>query len=48
MREAQVMDVADRAEVLRLGHRVAQFTRAEMTNENLVGAMTGALSAAAP
>jgi simple sugar transport system ATP-binding protein len=45
---AQVMDVADRAEVLRLGHRVAQFTRAEMTNENLVGAMTGALSAAAP
>lgn len=45
---SQVMEVADRAEVLRLGRRVAQFTAEEMTNENLVGAMTGALSAAAP
>jgi simple sugar transport system ATP-binding protein len=44
----QVVEVADRAEVLRLGRRVAQFTTDQMTDENLVGAMTGALSEAAP
>jgi simple sugar transport system ATP-binding protein len=38
-----VLAVADRIEVLRLGRRVARFTRAEATLENLVGAMTGAL-----
>ncbi len=36
-----VLAVADRIEVLRLGRRVARFTRAEATLENLVGAMTG-------
>jgi simple sugar transport system ATP-binding protein len=38
----EVLDVADRIEVLRLGERVASFTRAEATLESLVGAMTGA------
>ncbi|MGI8712881.1 MAG: ATP-binding cassette domain-containing protein [Solirubrobacteraceae bacterium] len=38
----EVLDVADRVEVLRLGQRVASFTRAEATLESLVGAMTGA------
>jgi simple sugar transport system ATP-binding protein len=38
----EVLDVADRIEVLRLGQRVASFTRAEATLESLVGAMTGA------
>ena len=40
----EVLEVADRIEVLRLGRRVATFTRAEATLESLVGAMTGALS----
>jgi simple sugar transport system ATP-binding protein len=39
----EVLEVADRVEVLRLGQRVAQY-RGEDTNvEQLVGAMTGAL-----
>jgi len=37
-----VMQVADRIEVLRLGRRVAQLTAAEATEEQIVGAMTGA------
>ena len=39
----EVMEVADRIEVLRLGERVARFTTADTTMEQLVGAMTGAL-----
>jgi simple sugar transport system ATP-binding protein len=39
----EVMEVADRVEVLRLGQRVATFKRGEATIEDLVGAMTGAL-----
>jgi len=38
-----VLKVADRIEVLRLGRRVAVFNRADATLEALVGAMTGAL-----
>lgn len=38
-----VLQVADRIEVLRLGHRVAQFDGKDVTGEQLVGAMTGAL-----
>jgi simple sugar transport system ATP-binding protein len=41
----EVLAVADRVEVLRLGRRVARFTAAESTVEELVGAMTGALAA---
>ncbi|WP_378739784.1 ATP-binding cassette domain-containing protein [Nocardia brasiliensis] len=40
----EVLAVADRIEVLRLGRRVARFTAADATLEQLVGAMTGALS----
>lgn len=36
-----VLAVADRVEVLRLGKRVARFARGEMTNERIVAAMTG-------
>jgi simple sugar transport system ATP-binding protein len=39
----EVMEVSDRVEVLRLGERVARFTTADTTMEELVGAMTGAL-----
>jgi simple sugar transport system ATP-binding protein len=39
-----VLKVADRIEVLRLGQRVAIFRREEATLESLVGAMTGALT----
>ena len=39
-----VLAVADRVEVLRLGERVAQFKTSEVTIETLVGAMTGAIS----
>jgi simple sugar transport system ATP-binding protein len=39
----EVMEVADRVEVLRLGQRVATFKRGDATMEDLVGAMTGAL-----
>ncbi|GAB3908090.1 ATP-binding cassette domain-containing protein [Kibdelosporangium lantanae] len=40
----EVLSVSDRVEVLRLGKRVARFTAAEATLEDLVGAMTGALT----
>ncbi len=36
-----VLDVADRIEVLRLGQRVARFARGEAQLEDLVAAMTG-------
>jgi len=39
----QVLEVADRVEVLRLGRRVARFNAAHTSVEELVGAMTGAL-----
>lgn len=39
----EVMAVSDRVEVLRLGARVAQLRTADVTVEQLVGAMTGAL-----
>jgi simple sugar transport system ATP-binding protein len=39
----EVMEVSDRVEVLRLGERVARFTTADASMEELVGAMTGAL-----
>ena len=42
----EVLEVADRVEVLRLGHRVAQFKAADTNVEELVGAMTGALDGA--
>ncbi len=38
----EVMAVADRIEVLRLGRRVAQFSTADTTPEQVVAAMTGA------
>jgi simple sugar transport system ATP-binding protein len=40
----EVLAVADRVEVLRLGRRVARFTAADATLADLVGAMTGALT----
>jgi simple sugar transport system ATP-binding protein len=40
----EVFEVADRIEVLRLGERVAQFRRADVTMEDVVGAMTGAIT----
>jgi len=40
----EVLAVADRIEVLRLGRRVARFAAADVTLEQLVGAMTGALT----
>jgi len=39
----EVLSVSDRVEVLRLGRRVASFTAADTTIEELVGAMTGSL-----
>jgi simple sugar transport system ATP-binding protein len=39
----EVFEVADRIEVLRLGERVARFKRGDVTMEDVVGAMTGAL-----
>ena len=39
----EVLEVADRVEVLRLGERVAQFERGDVSMEEIVGAMTGAL-----
>lgn len=39
----EVRSVSDRVEVLRLGRRVARFTTREVTIEDLVGAMTGAI-----
>ncbi|MFF7633399.1 ATP-binding cassette domain-containing protein [Kitasatospora sp. NPDC008050] len=40
----EVLSVADRVEVLRLGRRVARFRAADTTLEELVAAMTGALA----
>jgi simple sugar transport system ATP-binding protein len=40
----EVFEVADRIEVLRLGERVAQFKPADVTMEDVVGAMTGAIT----
>jgi simple sugar transport system ATP-binding protein len=39
----EVLEVADRIEVLRLGKRVAQYNAEDSNVEQLVGAMTGAL-----
>lgn len=39
----EVLEVSDRIEVLRLGRRVARFRKEDVTMEELVGAMTGAL-----
>ena len=39
----EVLSVADRVEVLRLGRRVASFNAADTSIEELVGAMTGSL-----
>ncbi len=39
----EVLAVADRVEVLRLGRRVARYAAADASVEQLVGAMTGAL-----
>ena len=39
----EVLAVADRIEVLRLGRRVARFQAAQTSVEDLVGAMTGAI-----
>jgi simple sugar transport system ATP-binding protein len=41
----EVFEVADRIQVLRLGKRVASFRAAEVSMEDVVGAMTGALGA---
>jgi simple sugar transport system ATP-binding protein len=40
----EVFEVADRIEVLRLGERVARLRPSEVTMEDVVSAMTGALS----
>jgi simple sugar transport system ATP-binding protein len=40
----EVLAVSDRVEVLRMGRRVARFTASQTTIEQLVGAMTGALT----
>ena len=40
----EVLEVADRIEVLRLGERVARFDAKEATVDHLVGAMTGSLT----
>jgi simple sugar transport system ATP-binding protein len=39
-----VMEVADRVEVMRLGHRVASYRAKDTSMEELVGAMTGAVT----
>jgi simple sugar transport system ATP-binding protein len=39
-----VMEVADRVQVMRLGRRVATYRAKDTTMEELVGAMTGALT----
>jgi simple sugar transport system ATP-binding protein len=39
----EVLAVADRIEVLRMGRRVATFAASQTSVEELVGAMTGAL-----
>jgi simple sugar transport system ATP-binding protein len=40
----EVLEVSDRVEVLRLGQRVATLKTADASMEDLVGAMTGAIS----
>jgi simple sugar transport system ATP-binding protein len=40
----EVLAVSDRVEVLRMGRRVARFQTADTGVEQLVGAMTGALT----
>jgi simple sugar transport system ATP-binding protein len=40
----QVLEVADRIEVMRLGARVARFRRGEPSVEQLIGAISGAYS----
>ena len=40
----QVLEVADRIEVMRLGARVARFRRGEAAVEQLIGAISGAYS----
>jgi simple sugar transport system ATP-binding protein len=40
----QVLQIADRIEVMRLGRRTARFRAGEVTTDDLVAAMTGALS----
>ncbi|GAA2817637.1 ATP-binding cassette domain-containing protein [Kitasatospora paracochleata] len=40
----EVLSVADRVEVLRLGQRVARFRAADTSLDELVGAMTGAIA----
>ncbi len=44
----EVLEVADRIEVLRLGRRVAQIRASETNVSGLVGAMTGALDGVSP
>jgi D-xylose transport system ATP-binding protein len=44
---ANIFDVADRIVVLRLGRRVATFRTSETTHNEVVGAITGSLSAGA-
>jgi simple sugar transport system ATP-binding protein len=39
----EVLEVADRVEVLRLGERVARFERGDVTMDQIIGAMTGAI-----
>jgi simple sugar transport system ATP-binding protein len=39
----QVLEIADRVEVMRLGRRTARFRANEVTTDDLVAAMTGAL-----
>jgi simple sugar transport system ATP-binding protein len=39
----EVMELADRIEVLRLGVRVTRFRAADTTMEQVIAAMTGAL-----
>ena len=43
----EVLEVSDSIQVLRLGQRVAEFTAAEATVDQLVGAMTGSLELSA-
>jgi simple sugar transport system ATP-binding protein len=42
----QVLEIADRVEVLRLGRRVARFVAADVGIDEITGAMTGALDEA--
>ena len=44
----QVLEIADRIEVMRLGARVARFRRGEATVEQLIGAISGAYSNEVP